>query len=72
MGPPARIVLFEDESIPMLDVARRLGRLRYQVVPVASSGPQAIEYALTHAPDVVLMDSQLQADIDAVDAEGHI
>jgi CheY-like chemotaxis protein len=72
MDPPARIVLVEDEAIAALDVARRLRRLGYQVVAVASSGPQAIKYALTRAPDVVLMDIHLQGAMDGVDAARHI
>jgi CheY-like chemotaxis protein len=67
-----RILLVEDEGIPALDVARRLRRLGYQVVAWASSGPQAIEQALTHYPDVVLMDVHLQGDMDGVDAARHI
>jgi CheY-like chemotaxis protein len=70
MDPRLRIVLVEDELITALDVARRLRRLGYQVV--ASSGPQAIEYALTRAPDVVLMDIHLQGAMDGVDAARHI
>jgi CheY-like chemotaxis protein len=72
MDPLLRIVLVEDESITALDVARRLRRLGYQVVARASSGPQAIEQALTHHPDVVLMDIHLQGDMDGVDAARHI
>jgi CheY-like chemotaxis protein len=72
MDPPARIVLVEDEAIPALDVARRLRRLGYQVVAVASSGPQAVEYALTRDPDVVLMDIHLHGAMDGVDAARHI
>jgi CheY-like chemotaxis protein len=72
MDPLLRIVLVEDELISALDVARRLRRLGYQVVAVARSGPQAIEYALTHDPDVVLMDIHLQGDMDGVDAARHI
>jgi CheY-like chemotaxis protein len=72
MNPFIRIVLVEDESITALDVARRLGQLGYQVVAGASSGPQAVEQALTHYPDVVLMDVHLQEDMDGVDAAQHI
>jgi CheY-like chemotaxis protein len=72
MDAPARIVLVEDEAIPALDVARRLRRLGYQVVAVARSGPQAIECALTRAPDIVLMDIHLQGAMDGVDAARHI
>jgi CheY-like chemotaxis protein len=72
MDAPARIVIVEDEAIPALDMARRLRRLGYQVVAVASSGPQAIECALTRDPDVVLMDIQLHGAMDGVDAARHI
>ena len=72
MAPPARIVLVEDEAIPALDVAQRLRRLGYQIVAVASSGPQAVEYALTRDPDVVLMDIHLHGAMDGVDAARHI
>lgn len=72
MDAPARIILVEDEPIPALDLARRLRRLGYQVVAVARSGPQAIEYALTCGPDVVLMDIQLHGAMDGVDAARHI
>jgi len=39
---------------------------------VASSGPQAIEYALTRDPAVVLMDVHLHGAMDGVDAARHI
>jgi CheY-like chemotaxis protein len=67
-----RMVIVEDESITALDVARQLRRLGYQVVALASSGPQAIEQALTHHPDVVLMDIHLQGAMDGVEAARHI
>jgi CheY-like chemotaxis protein len=60
MDPPAHILIVEDEPITALDVARRLRRLGYQVVALASSGPQAIQYALFHRPHIVLMDIHLQ------------
>lgn len=72
MAPLMRIIIVEDESITALDVARRLRRQGYQVVALASSGPQAIQLALTHHPDVVLMDIQLHGAMDGVDAARHI
>jgi CheY-like chemotaxis protein len=72
MDPPARIVIVEDESITALDVARRLRGLGYEVVGLASSGPQAIECALARCPHVVLMDIHLQGDMDGIDAARHI
>jgi two-component system cell cycle sensor histidine kinase/response regulator CckA len=72
MDPPARIVIVEDESITALAVARQLRHLGYQVVAWARSGPQAIEHALSHHPQVVLMDIQLQGTMDGIDAARHI
>jgi CheY-like chemotaxis protein len=50
------MLIVEDESVTASDVARELRRLGYQVVAVARSGPQAVAHALTHRPDLVLMD----------------
>jgi CheY-like chemotaxis protein len=72
MDPPARIVIVEDESITALGLARQLRRLGYQVVSRASSGPQAIEHALSRHPQVVLMDIQLHGTMDGIDAARHI
>jgi CheY-like chemotaxis protein len=41
-------------------------------VALASSGPQAIEYALSHHPQVVLMDIQLQGTMNGIEAARHI
>jgi CheY-like chemotaxis protein len=67
-----RMVIVEDESITALDVARQLRRFGHQVVALASTGPQAIEQALIHHPDVVLMDIHLQGAMDGVDAARSI
>jgi CheY-like chemotaxis protein len=72
MDSPARIIIVEDEFITALALARQLRRLGYQVVALASSGPQAIEYALSHHPQVVLMDIQLQATMNGIEAARHI
>jgi CheY-like chemotaxis protein len=72
MGPFIRIVIVEDESITALGLARQLRRLGYQVVALANSGPQAIQQALTHHPDIVLMDIQLHGAVDGVDVARHI
>ena len=72
MDPPARIVIVEDESITALHLATQLRRLGYLVVAQASSGPQAIQQALSLYPDVVLMDIHLHGPMDGVDAARHI
>ncbi len=72
MNSPARVIIVEDESITALALARQLRRLGYEVVALASSGPQAIECALTRGPAVVLLDIRLQGTMDGIDAARHI
>ena len=72
VDPPARILIVEDEHITALDVARKLRRLGYQVVGLASSGPQAIAHALTLRPQVVLMDIHLHGTMDGIEATRRI
>jgi two-component system, cell cycle sensor histidine kinase and response regulator CckA len=72
VDPPARVIIVEDESITALHIARQLCHLGYEVVALARSGPQAIAYALTHHPQVVLMDIRLQGTMDGIDAARHI
>ena len=43
MDSPARVIVVEDESITALALAWQLRGLGYEVVALASSGPQAIE-----------------------------
>jgi CheY-like chemotaxis protein len=71
MDGSARILIVEDESITALAIARRLGRLGYQVA-LASNGPQAIQRAHSLRPDVILMDVDLQGTMDGIDAARHI
>jgi CheY-like chemotaxis protein len=72
MDPPARIVIVEDESITALHLAKQLHSLGYQVVAQASTGPQAIQQALSLHPHVVLMDIHLRGTMDGIDAARHI
>jgi CheY-like chemotaxis protein len=66
------MLIVEDESVTALDVARELHCLGYQFVAGARSGPQAVAHALTHRPDLVLMDIQLQRAIDGIEAARRI
>jgi CheY-like chemotaxis protein len=72
MDPPARILIVEDESITALHLAQQLRSLGYQVVALANSGPRAIDHALAHRPQAVLMDIHLQGTMDGIDAARHI
>jgi CheY-like chemotaxis protein len=71
MGAP-RVLIVEDERIVAIDLQRRLTRLGYVVLAMASSGEEAIQKAIEMPPDIVLMDIRLQGAVDGVEAAGHI
>jgi len=66
------ILIVEDEVLIAWDLERRLTRLGYAVLGIASSGQEAIEKALALRPDLVLMDIRLPGDISGIEAAGHI
>ena len=68
MTPPVCILIVEDERIVALDLARRLRQLGYTIAGLATSGIDAITQALTHHPDLVLMDLRLPGAVDGLEA----
>ncbi|WP_051244134.1 response regulator [Azohydromonas australica] len=65
---PARILLVEDEGLAALELQRLLQDLGYQVAGRAHGGAQALVLAAKLQPDLVLMDIDLQAPLDGVQA----
>jgi CheY-like chemotaxis protein len=68
MTPPACILIVEDERVVALDLARRLRQLGYTIAGLATSGTEAITQALTHHPDLVLMDLRVPGAVDGLEA----
>jgi len=68
MRPPTHILIVEDERLVALDFARQLRQLGYTIVGLATSGTEAIMQALTHHPDLVLMDICLPGAVDGIEA----
>jgi CheY-like chemotaxis protein len=71
MDPPARLVIVEDEAMAAFHLAKQLRSLGYQVVAQASSGPQAIQYALSLHPLGVRKDIHVHGPLDGIDAAKH-
>ncbi|TVQ24783.1 MAG: response regulator [Spirochaetaceae bacterium] len=69
---PARIVIVEDERIVALDIRAHLNRFGYEVVAVYASGEAILENIETDAPDLVLMDIQLQGSLDGVETAERV
>jgi signal transduction histidine kinase len=63
-----RVLVVEDEAIVARDIALQLSELGYQSVGIASNAEQALEMVATLAPDLVLMDIQLNGPSDGVAA----
>ncbi len=66
--PEARVVVVEDETIVAMDLAATLKSLGCTVLAVVDNGSDAIETAVTHKPDFVLMDIRLKGPMDGIEA----
>jgi CheY-like chemotaxis protein len=67
-----RILIVEDESIVAKDIQGMLFRLGYGLSPIASRGQEAIEKALEHQPDIILMDIMLKDNMDGIETAKKI
>ncbi|AXT84772.1 response regulator [Aeromicrobium sp. A1-2] len=69
--PAPRVVIAEDEALIRLDLAEMLAEEGYVVVGQASDGEQAIELAMQHRPDLVVMDVKMPK-LDGIAAAAQI
>jgi two-component system cell cycle sensor histidine kinase/response regulator CckA len=72
MEGPVRILIVEDERLIACDLRQQAQRLGHMVVGLAATGPEAGQHAVTHRPDVVLIDIRLRGQMDGIEAAGHI
>ena len=70
--PAKRVLIVEDEGIVALDLRTQLTDLGYEVVGVATSGPQAVDLADSSAPDLILMDIHLHGSMNGIAASQEI
>jgi diguanylate cyclase (GGDEF)-like protein/PAS domain S-box-containing protein len=68
----AKIMLVEDEIIVAMDVQQRLELMGYEVVAHATSGEEAIHYAETYHPDLILMDIKIRGPLDGIQTATQI
>ena len=57
------ILVVEDEVLVARDIKARLERMGYEVVGTAARGEEAIELAIQHLPNLILMDINLKGDM---------
>ena len=72
MTDKARIIIVEDEASVAENLTRSLISLGYEMIAVAGSGEEAIEYAADLKPDLILMDVTLKGRIDGITAAHQI
>jgi len=60
------ILIVEDESLVALDLSQSVESLGYNVVGIASTSKDAIEFTCKHKLDLVLMDICLKGDVDSI------
>lgn len=63
----AKILVVEDEGILAMGLKRKLERLGYEIIGLATTGQEAIELANMNKPDLVLMDIVLRGDMDGIE-----
>jgi two-component system, response regulator PdtaR len=67
-----KILVVEDENIVALDIENRLKSLGFTVLPLISSGEEAVEKAYEYKPDLILMDILLKGKINGIEAAKKI
>lgn len=67
-GPPLRILLVEDVANVATVLKARLETFGYRICDIAHTGAQAIELAIQHKPDLILMDIMLEGDMNGIEA----
>ncbi len=62
------VLVVEDESIVSKDIQHSLKKLGYNVVGAANTGETAVNLALEHMPDIILMDIMLKGEMNGIEA----
>ena len=60
------VLIVEDEVIVAENLSSKLEKLGYTVIGMAINGHEAVEMALAHRPQLVLMDIKLQGELDGI------
>ena len=67
-----RVLIVEDDLIISLVTENIVTELGHEVIGKAVSGDEAIELALLHKPNLILMDIRLKGEIDGIESVKEI
>lgn len=71
LPPRPRLVIAEDQALIRLDLERLLDEAGFDVCGSARDGQEAVELALEHRPDIVVLDVKMPR-LDGVEAARRI
>ena len=66
MNEEAKILVVEDEEITALEIENSLKEVGYEVIGLAASYHEAIDYVVSTHPDLILMDIRLKGEHDGI------
>jgi|OM-RGC.v1.028315146 CheY-like chemotaxis protein len=66
------VLVVEDEPIFRLDLTNRLRSLGFETVHGTAYAEEAVVYAQSHTPDLILMDIRLKGEMTGIEAAGRI
>jgi len=72
MNTIPRILIIEDDAALVANLEDTLTQMGYQVVGLAATGKAAVEFALAHKPDLILMDIRLRGAMTGIQAAEQI
>jgi PAS domain S-box-containing protein len=68
----SKILIVEDEGIVGLELSQALDKMGYDVMPVVTSGNDAIGSVVVDRPDLILMDIRLDGELDGIETARRI
>ncbi len=68
----AKVLVVEDDPIVAMDIKRKLLGFGYEVCATAATADKAVEAAIAHRPDAILMDITLEGKKDGIQAADEI
>ena len=72
MADEKKILVVEDEGIVALDIQMQLEQMGYTVCNIAATGKDAIHFADSQKPDLILMDINLKGPMNGIQAAEEI
>ena len=63
-----RVLTVEDEGITQMQLNKILASAGMERIGIATSGPQGVEIAIEHRPDIILMDINMPGEYNGLEA----